>query len=120
MTRHCKTARITDILPGAAPFNPSQPASIPLPVFLRSSQRRHRSSVGAWVLLWLTGLGVLFDYTLFGRPFDATPVKLVVGVLLLVIALMEVLPRFRNMEFDARYLPLGEAMSGFFGDLSGM
>ena len=76
--------------------------------------------VGAGMLLWLTGLGVLFDYTLFGRRFEVTPVKLVVGVLLLVFGLVEVLPRFRNMEFDPRYLPLGGAISGFFGGLSGM
>lgn len=75
---------------------------------------------GAWVLLWLTGLGVLFDYTLFGRRFEVTPVKLVVGVLLLVFAFVEVLPRFRDVEFDPRYLPLGGAISGFFGGLSGM
>jgi hypothetical protein len=75
---------------------------------------------GAWVLLWLTGLGVRLDYTLFGRRFEVTPVKLVVGVLLLVFAAVEVLPRFRNLEFDPRYLPLGGAMSGFFGGLSGM
>ena len=76
--------------------------------------------VGAGMLLWLTGLGVLFDYTLFGRRFEVTPVKLVVGVLLLVFGLVEVLPRFRNLEFDSRYLPLGGAISGFFGGLSGM
>lgn len=75
---------------------------------------------GAWVLVWLTGLGVLFDYTLFGRRFEVTPVKLVVGVLLLAFAAVEVLPRFRNMQFDPRYLPLGGAVSGFFGGLSGM
>lgn len=75
---------------------------------------------GAWVLVWLTGLGVLFDYTLFGRRFEVTPVKLVVGVLLLVFAAVEVLPRFRNLEFDPRYLPVGGAISGFFGGLSGM
>lgn len=76
--------------------------------------------VGAWVLIWLTGFGRLFDYTLFGRRFEVTPVKLVVGVLLLVFAAVEVLPRFRNVEFDPRYLPLGGAISGFFGGLSGM
>ena len=76
--------------------------------------------IGAGVLLWLTGLGVVFDYTLFGRRFEVTPVKSVVGVLLLVFGLVEVLPRFRNMEFDPRYLPLGGAISGFFGGLSGM
>lgn len=56
---------------------------------------------------------MLFDYTLFGRRFEVSPVKLVFG-------LVEVLPRFRNMEFDPRYLPLGGAISGFFGGLSGM
>ncbi|HYH67570.1 MAG TPA: TSUP family transporter [Urbifossiella sp.] len=76
--------------------------------------------VGAWVLIWLTGLGVLFDYTLLGRRFEVAPVKLVVGVVLLVFAAVEVLPRFRNLEFDPRYLPLGGAVSGFFGGLSGM
>ena len=75
---------------------------------------------GAWVLVWLTGMGVLFDYTVLGRRFEVTPVKLVVGNLLLVFALVEVLPRFRNMEFDPRYLPVGGALSGFFGGLSGM
>jgi len=76
--------------------------------------------VGAWVLIWLTGLGVLFDYTLLGRRFEVTPVKLVVGVVLVVFAAVDVLPRLRNLEFDPRYLPLGGAVSGFFGGLSGM
>ena len=76
--------------------------------------------LGAGMLLWLTGLGVLFDYTLFGRRFEVTPVKLMIGVLLLVFGVVEVLPRFRNTEFDPRYLPLGGAISGFFGGLSGM
>ncbi|MGL4423760.1 MAG: TSUP family transporter [Gemmataceae bacterium] len=66
--------------------------------------------VGAWVLIWLTGLGVLFDYTLFGRRFEVAPFKLVIGVLLLVFATVEVLPRFRNLEFDPRHLPLGGAI----------
>ena len=76
--------------------------------------------VGAGVLLWLIGLGSVFDYSLFGRRFEVTPVKLVVGVLLLVFAAIEVLPRFRDLGFNPRYLPLGGAISGFFGGLAGM
>ena len=71
--------------------------------------------IGALVLIWLTGMGVLFDYTLFGRRFDVRPVKLVVGILLLVFAAVEVLPRFSKLEFNPRYLPLGGVVSGFFG-----
>lgn len=77
------------------------------------------SFAGAAVLVWLTGLGSLFDYSLFGRRFEVTPVKLVVGVLLLLFAAVEVAPRFRDRSFDLRYLPLGGALSGFFGGLSG-
>jgi uncharacterized membrane protein YfcA len=48
-----------------------------------------------------------------------TPVKLVIGVLMIGFALFELLPRFRSLKFDRRYLPLGGALSGFFGGLSG-
>lgn len=75
---------------------------------------------GGWVLVWLTGLGRLFDYILLGRRLEVTPVKLVVGGLLLVFALLELIPRLRHLQFDSRYLPVGGALSGFFGGLSGM
>ncbi len=50
---------------------------------------------------------------------EITPVKLVVGLLMIGFALFELLPRFRNLAFDRRYLPLGGSLSGFFGRLSG-
>lgn len=78
------------------------------------------SFAGAGVLVWLTGMSVLFDYTVFGRRFEVTPVKSVVGILLLAFAAAEVLPRTRSLGFDPRYLPLGGAISGFIGGLSGM
>ncbi len=48
-----------------------------------------------------------------------TPAKLIVGLLMIGFALFELLPRFRQLEFDRRYLPLGGVLSGFFGGLSG-
>jgi len=48
-----------------------------------------------------------------------TPVKLIVGLLMIGFALFELLPRFQKLEFDRRYLPLGGLLSGFFGGLSG-
>ena len=51
--------------------------------------------------------------------FEITPIKLVIGLLMIGFALFEVLPRFRSMEFERRYLPLGGVLSGFFGGLSG-
>jgi uncharacterized protein len=78
------------------------------------------SFAGAWVLVWLAGIAPMYSYTAFGRTVAVTPVKLTVGVLLLLFAALELLPRFRDLSFAPRYLPLGGALSGFFGGLSGM
>jgi len=76
--------------------------------------------LGAWLLLQLAGLPPAFAHSVFGRPLQVTPVALVVGLLLLVFAGFEVVPRLRELSFGPRWLPLGGALSGFFGGLSGM
>jgi uncharacterized membrane protein YfcA len=78
------------------------------------------SLVGALVLLWLSGIEPLLTYHVRGRTAHVTPVKLVVGGLLLAFGLAELLPQTRTLSFSPRYLPLGGALSGFFGGLSGM
>jgi hypothetical protein len=55
-----------------------------------------------------------------GRAAYVTPVKLLVGGLLLIFGLAELFPQARGLSFSPRYLPLGGALSGFFGGLSGM
>jgi len=50
---------------------------------------------------------------------EITPVKLIIGLLMIGFALFELVPRFHDLEFDRRYLPLGGVLSGFFGGLSG-
>lgn len=76
--------------------------------------------LGAWVLQWLTGLPSVYRYTAFGHAWAVTPVKLVVGVLLLVFALFELLPRLRDLKFPTKWMPVGGLLSGFFGGLAGM
>jgi hypothetical protein len=76
--------------------------------------------VGAGILVWLAVLPPVFNYTIGGRRFEVTPIKLVIGVLLLAFALIEVLPGLRDLKFPPRYLLLGGALSGFFGGLTGM
>ena len=48
------------------------------------------------------------------------PVKLVIGFLLLIFALVEFLPWFQKIAFPTKYFPVGGLLSGFFGGLSGM
>lgn len=78
------------------------------------------SFFGAWVLVRLADLGPLFTYLAFGHTFAVTPVKLIIGVLLLVFASLELLPRFSSLSFGPKYMPAGGLLSGFFGGLSGM
>ncbi|HKB06254.1 MAG TPA: sulfite exporter TauE/SafE family protein [Gemmataceae bacterium] len=78
------------------------------------------SLLGAWALVRLSGTEALFTYTAFGHDLNLMPVKLVVGLLLLLFALIELIPRLRDLSFGPRYLPLGGLLSGFFGGLTGM
>jgi uncharacterized protein len=76
--------------------------------------------MGALVLGWIAeaddSLTVAVNDT---EVVHLTPVKLVIGLLMIGFALFELLPRFRRLEFERRWLPLGGALSGFFGGLSG-
>ena len=76
--------------------------------------------LGAWLLSALGTLPALHAYTAFGHRFEILPLKLVIGMLLLLFAMIELLPKRRDLEFDARWQPFGGALSGFFGGLAGM
>lgn len=78
------------------------------------------SFAGAWVLVWLAGIAPVLSYPAFGHLVSVTPIKLVIGLLLLLFASLELLPQFSKLSFGARYLPFGGLLSGFFGGLSGM
>lgn len=78
------------------------------------------SFAGASLLVWLSGIEPLVTYRAFEHEAQVTPVKLVVGGLLLIFGVADLLPQARAMSFKPQYLPLGGALSGFFGGLSGM
>jgi uncharacterized membrane protein YfcA len=75
--------------------------------------------VGAVLLTVLAGQTPLFIWHLGAHAAVVTPVKLVMGILILGFALLELLPALKLPAFDARWLPVGGAISGFFGGLSG-
>ena len=75
--------------------------------------------IGAWLLLQIAHLPPLFSYDLGGKQMNVFPVKLILAVLLILFALADLLPGIRKLQFDKSKLPLGGALSGFFGGLSG-
>jgi uncharacterized protein len=76
--------------------------------------------VGAMLLSLFAQLPPVASYELGGRTYEIVPVRLAIGILIAFFALFDLLPRFQNLAFDRRYLPLGGLLSGFFGGLSGL
>jgi uncharacterized membrane protein YfcA len=74
---------------------------------------------GAGSLTFFDRQPPLWHYTLAGTDFEVTAVKAVIGSLIVLFALLELSPRFQALAFPPRWLPVGGALSGFFGGLSG-
>ncbi len=74
---------------------------------------------GALLLNYFTIIEPLVQYVFAGRTCTITAVKLVIASLIFVFAVMELIPAVKKISFDAKYIPLGGALSGFFGGISG-
>jgi hypothetical protein len=74
---------------------------------------------GAAALGYVSHFGEITRYSIGPRIAVVTPIKLTMGLLMLVFALFELLPRLRELKFDRKYLLLGGMLSGFFGGFSG-
>jgi uncharacterized protein len=74
---------------------------------------------GAWLLTSLEELPKLASYQLFGLDAAITPVKLAIGLLLILFAIAEWFSFAKKVNISSKYLPWGGVLSGFFGGLSG-
>jgi hypothetical protein len=74
---------------------------------------------GAWLLSVMGALAPIASYSIFGREAVISPIKLIMALLIFGFAMFELLPKFRELELDARWLSVGGVLSGFFGGLSG-
>jgi len=78
------------------------------------------SFTGAWLLLRITKMPSLFEYYLWNKNFEITPVKLLIAILLIIFAVLEILPSVQKIQFSRNKLALGGILSGFFGGLTGI
>ena len=74
---------------------------------------------GAALLTRLSGQAPLLTWSLGSRTAEVTPIKLVMGLLILVFAAFELVPALHRLRAPVRWLPAGGVLSGFFGGLSG-
>lgn len=78
------------------------------------------AALGALVLTQLGVLPNLATYSIFGHIFIIEPIKLTIGFLIAIFSLFELIPSLQKVSFSKKHLPLGGAISGFFGGLSGL
>ncbi len=75
--------------------------------------------LGAVVLNVISREIIIFIYNIGERTYHVTLLRLVISFLLIIFAILELHKRFENFSMGKKYLPLGGALSGFFGGLSG-
>lgn len=75
--------------------------------------------LGAGALTLFDQFQPLWHYSIAKSSFEVTAVKVVIGSLILMFALLELSPGFQTLSFSSRWLPVGGIFSGFFGGLSG-
>ena len=74
---------------------------------------------GALLLTSLEDLPQIASYQALGMEAVITPVKLAVGLLLILFAFAEWFSFAKKVNISAKHLPWGGILSGFFGGLSG-
>lgn len=75
--------------------------------------------IGAYLLTVISNVEPLVSYTVLNKSADITWVKLIIGLLLSFFALVDLIPTLSKLNFNQKYIPIGGALSGFFGGLSG-
>jgi len=74
---------------------------------------------GAWCLQYLTHLSSLSAYSFMGHEYVITPLNLIIAILIFLFSMFDLVPQFSRISFHQKLLPLGGALSGFIGGLSG-
>jgi uncharacterized protein len=75
--------------------------------------------LGAWVLSQLGSTAAVFEWSAYGRVFAPTAASVVLGLVMIAFAILELQPWFQRLAAPPRLMPIGGAITGFIGGLSG-
>ena len=75
--------------------------------------------LGGLLLTLVTGYEPIHSYSIGEKTFEMTYLNIIVGFLMIFFAWFDLSPKFSNLKIDAKYLPAGGLLSGFFGGVSG-
>lgn len=74
---------------------------------------------GAALLNVLGSVPSIYEYSLQGRTCSVSPLKLLIGILVLSFVYLELADLLKGIELATKWMALGGVVSGFFGGLSG-
>ena len=77
------------------------------------------SILGAWMLIHLAHIPEITSYVFYEKTYHVELIKVVIGVLIIIFALLDLFPKLLPLNFGNKALTLGGVLSGFFGGLSG-
>jgi uncharacterized protein len=75
--------------------------------------------LGAWLLARLGSTNRVFEWSAGDRTFGPTAAGLTIGLLLVVLAVLELQPWFQRLAAPRRLMPIGGLVTGFVGGLTG-
>jgi uncharacterized membrane protein YfcA len=78
------------------------------------------SFAGAWLLISMSSQRVLIEYEAGGFHAIVTPLKLIIGLLMLCFVAMDLFPERLSPRLKGNHELAGGLVSGFFGGLTGM
>ncbi|HKY69355.1 MAG TPA: sulfite exporter TauE/SafE family protein [Gammaproteobacteria bacterium] len=76
--------------------------------------------LGAWLLSTLTLFSPWYSYTLFNISAQIEPLKIIIGLLIILFATLEWVVIKISFVIHRKWLPVGGVLSGFLGGLSGL
>lgn len=74
---------------------------------------------GSYILVIIAEKSFVITYHIFNHNFSVELINFIIGVIILVFTLFEILPKINKLSLNKNLLPIGGALSGFFGGLSG-
>ena len=77
------------------------------------------SAIGAYLLGRPSNLPPILKYSIQNHEFKITFIGLIVGLIIVMSSFLELIPKFSKLSFPSKYIPIGGALSGFFGGISG-
>lgn len=74
---------------------------------------------GSFTLVAISKKSFVINYHLFNHSFHVELVNFIIGIIIFAFVLLEMFPKINELPLNKNLLPIGGALSGFFGGLSG-